>query len=583
MNHARATQGAKAISAALLALWCVSALASIAGAATDEEARWAKKTAAWSKSITDAEVQRIAAAIPAKPAATPARPRKLLIFDLNLGYGGHRSIVYANLAFEMMGRKTGAFTTVICRDISMFKPENLRQFDAVCFNNTVCFSNAMGKLFENAGLKKSLLEFVYSGKGLIAIHGATSTFLQWPEYGRMLGAYLAGHPWSRESVTIKLDDPGHPLNAPFNGQGFQTTDEIYQFKAPYSRDRLRVLLSLDTTKTDMNKPGIRRTDNDFAVSWVRSYGRGRVFYCSLGHGPSIFWNPKLLRHYLAGIQFALGDLPAGTTPSGKLTPAIRAHEKLGWRLGTTAYSFRLFTFFEAIDKAASLGLGYIQSINFLPVSKDIPRKMNHALPDDVLAKIRRKLDSAGVRLVSHYIHSIPGDEAACRKVFEFGRKMGIETFVGEPAPEALDTIEKLCEEYRINVAIHNHGKGKSRYWHPREVLKVCKGRSKRIGACGDMGYWLRAGIRPLDAVKMLKDRLILLEAHDLDEDGHDVPWGTGRCDFEAVIREIRRQGIKPTMFSIEYSHKWENNMPEIAKCAQFFNRLARELAGDTKQ
>ena len=91
----------------------------------------------------------------------------------------------------------------------------------------------------------------------MGIHGATATFLGWPEYGRMLGAYLAGHPWNRETVTVKLDDPDHPLNAAFGGQGFQIADEIFQFRAPYSRDHLRVLLSLDTAKTDMKKPGQR--------------------------------------------------------------------------------------------------------------------------------------------------------------------------------------------------------------------------------------------------------------------------------------------------------------------------------------
>ncbi|MGB2823481.1 MAG: ThuA domain-containing protein, partial [Phycisphaerae bacterium] len=99
------------------------------------------------------------------------------------------------------------------------------------------------------------------------------------------------------------------------GKGFEITDEIYQFRGPYSRKMLRVLLSLDTTRTDMNKgKRIRRKDNDFAVSWVRSYGKGRVFYCSLGHDHPVFWNPAVLKHYCDGIQFALGDLPAETTP-----------------------------------------------------------------------------------------------------------------------------------------------------------------------------------------------------------------------------------------------------------------------------
>ena len=321
MDHAHARQRLAVPCIAALAVWGLAALASIAGAATEEEASWAKKVAAWSRAITDEEKARVAAAIPGKPAIAPARPRKLLIFDLNIGYGGHRSIVYANLAFETMGRKTGAYEAVVCHDLSMFSPEKLRQFDAVCFNNTVCFNGTMGRLFEQRGLKKSLVEFVRGGGGLMGIHGATATFLGWPEYGRMLGAYLAGHPWNRETVTIELDDPGHPLNAPFGGQGLQIADEIFQFKAPYSRDHLRVLLSLDTAKTDMKKPGIKRTDNDFAVSWIQSYGKGRVFYCSLGHSPFIFWHPKILRHYLAGIQFALGDLPADTRPSRQAVSA----------------------------------------------------------------------------------------------------------------------------------------------------------------------------------------------------------------------------------------------------------------------
>ena len=229
--------------------------------------------------------KQIEAAIPKAAPAKPLKPRRLLIFDLNIGYGGHRSIVYANLAFETMGRKTGAYEAVVCHDLSMFSPEKLRQFDAVCFNNTVCFNGTMGTLFEQRGLKKSLVEFVRGGGGLMGIHGATATFLGWPEYGRMLGAYLAGHPWNRETVTIELDDPGHPLNAPFGGQGFQIADEIFQFKAPYSRDHLRVLLSLDTVngaeKVSGKKGG--RKDGDYGISWVKNYGKGRVFHLVLGH------------------------------------------------------------------------------------------------------------------------------------------------------------------------------------------------------------------------------------------------------------------------------------------------------------
>jgi len=558
------------VAAVLVFAWSV-------GVQADSQQDWLKRVNQLQQQITDEQAAKIAAAVPKAPVVKPSRPRRLLIFDLNIGYGGHPSIVYANLAFQMMGEKTGAYEAVIAHDISMFRPENLRQFDAVCFNNTVCFDGTMEKLFEEEGLKKSLLEFVYSGGGIMGIHGATANFLRWDEYGRMLGAYLDSHPWNKETVTIKQDDPEHPLNAVFGGEGFQLTDEIFQFHAPYSRDRLRILLSLDTARTNMDKPDIHRDDNDFAVSWVRNYGRGRVFYCSLGHSPHIFWNPKLLRHYLAAIQFILGDLPAPATPSNELTPAIRAREKMRWRFGTTVYSFKQVPFFEAVDMTAALGMHYIQSICFLPVSKDIPKALDHNLSDEVLAKIRAKLNSAGVRLISHYIGAIPGDEAECRKVFEFGRKMGLEAFVSEPDPNALDTIERFCKEYDIKVGIHNHGPEHSRYWHPSKILEVCQGRSNYIGAAGDMGYWQHAGIRPLDAVRMLGDRIVTLEAHDL-VDGHDVPWGTGTSDFAQVIREIHNQGVKPVMFTLEYSYKWGNNLPEMAECARFFDILTLQLA-----
>ena len=176
---------------------------------------------------------------------------------------------------------------------------------------------------------------VSNGKGFVGIHAAGATFVQWPKYdqwpefGEMLGGYEnGGHPWkSDEWITIKLDDPEHPLNAGFKGKGFRVSDEVFQFQKPYSRDKLRILLSIDMTKTEIISGRYilpeRSQDHDFAISWVRSYGKGRVFYCSLGHNPHIFWNPLILQHYLAGIQFALGDFVADTTPSSKVTSETR--------------------------------------------------------------------------------------------------------------------------------------------------------------------------------------------------------------------------------------------------------------------
>ncbi len=537
--------------------------------------------------VSPAVRQKVEAAVPAVAPAAPRRPRTLLIYDANVGYGGHGSIPVANLAFTLMGKKTGAFETVVSRDPSVFRPESLRRFDAVFFNNTV------GNLFTDPDLRRGLVEFVYAGGGLLGVHGTSVGFTRWPgahedwpEFAFMLGARGASHLDANEPVYIQLDDPSHPVIASFGGNGFEYASEFFRFGDPYSRNRVRVLLSLDNEKTAerQGKARVRpfRKDDDYALAWVRNYGRGRVFYCTIAHNPRIFWDAAMLKFYLAAAQFALGDLPAPTLPSAKLTPAIRAREKLGWRLGIEAYTFHKYTLFEAIDKTAALGLGYMGGLSFQKVSKEIPKNFDANLTDDELRQIRLKLDAAGIRLLTYYIHSIPGDEPGCRRIFEFGRKIGIETFMSEPALEALDTIERFCDEYRINLGLHNHGqKASPHYWRPEEILKVCRGRSKRIGACADLGYWMRAGIDPIAGVRILGDRLITLQMHDLNErtpNGHDVPWGTGVGKTAEFVKEVHRLGLKPVMFGLEYSYDWFDSVPEITDCIRFFDAIGRELA-----
>ena len=287
---------------------------------------------AYARALDADMVAKVEAALPGACTARPQSPRKVLVFNLCRGFV-HGSIPLGAKAFELMGQKTGAYETVLSDDIAVFEPGNLGQFDAAIMNNTT------GPLFTPAGLdelspekqqaaqereaalKQSLLDFVRGGKGLVGIHAATDCFYEWAEYGEMIGGYFDGHPWGGgDTVGVRLDDPAHPLNAAFRGRGFKITDEIYQIKAPYSRENLRVLLSIDPENTDMTKGGMKRTDGDYAISWLREYGQGRVFYCSLGHNESTFWNAPVLRHYLDGIQYALGDLPADATPSAQLTP-----------------------------------------------------------------------------------------------------------------------------------------------------------------------------------------------------------------------------------------------------------------------
>jgi type 1 glutamine amidotransferase len=163
--------------------------------------------------------------------------------------------------------------------------------------------------------KQALADFVSSGKGLAGVHSATDTYHGWKAYNQMIGGAFAGHPWHTK-VPVKNLDPKHPVNAAFDGKDFEITDEIYQFRAdtalPTER---RFLLSLDTSKMDVSKGN--RKDGLYPVSWIGTFGKGRTFYCSLGHRDEIFWNPTVLKHYLAGIQYVLGDLEADATPTSK--------------------------------------------------------------------------------------------------------------------------------------------------------------------------------------------------------------------------------------------------------------------------
>lgn len=533
------------------------------------------------------ETARIQAALPDHAPAKPLKPRRLLIFDLNVIYGGHGSIPTANTAFTLMGKKTGAFETVVSRDPAVFSAESLKTFDAVFFNNTV------GNQFTDPTLRRNLLEFVLGGGGLMGVHGTTVGFTRWdqgaaddwPEWGCMLGGRGANHRAADEAVLVRNEDPLHPVTAML-GHDFRAADEFFRFSPPYSRERVRVLLSLDNARSaalqGIDRLPRIRDDEDYAVAWVRNYGRGRVFYSSMAHNPKVFWDPAMLKFYLAAAQFALGDLPAPTVPSAKLTPAIRAQEKLGWRLGVEAYTFSRYTLFEAIEKTAALGLPYMGGLSFQKVGGGIDKNFEPGLSDEELQQVRMKLDAAGIRMLTYYIQDIPGDEAGCRKVFEFGRKMGVEVFMAEPALAALPTIDRFCNEYGIKVGLHNHDqKASPNTWCADAVLKTCQGRSKMIGAAADVGYWMRSGLDCIAGVRKLGDRLITLQMHDLNEitpDGHDVAWGSGAGKSEALILELQRLGVKPVMFGIEHAYNWTTSMPEIAQTIRFFDGLAVRTA-----
>jgi type 1 glutamine amidotransferase len=283
--------------------------------------------------------KQIREAAPEGPRAAPARPRTVLVFntpdhlydkDPHKGY----CVPYGSYAMQALGEKTGAYKPVVSSDLAMFLPENIKRFDAVVLNNTagpwIIPSDAdmerpefrkhgADKQAVEQVLRKSLLDYVSGGGGLVAYHFATGANGHWPEFHEMLGGRFAGHPWNEE-VGIKVVEPDHPLVAAFGGKDFRLADEIYQFSDPADRrkphdlTKVRVLLLIDKEKTNMEVPHISHRDADIAQAWVKTHGKGRIFYTGFGHRTELYWNPTILQFYLDAVQFACGDLDAPAEP-----------------------------------------------------------------------------------------------------------------------------------------------------------------------------------------------------------------------------------------------------------------------------
>ncbi len=255
-------------------------------------------------------------------------------------------------------------------------------------------------------------------------------------------------------------------------------------------------------------------------------------------------------------------------------------EKAGWKLGVQTYTFHKFSFQEAIDKANELGLKYAEVYYGQPLGKDIEGKMDFRMDAATREKVLAYAKSKGVKIIASGV-VVCNDEAEWKDLFEFVSHMGIEIITCESKYEHLKYVDELANRYKIDVAIHNHPKP-SLYWEPRLFLDAVDGLSSRIGACADIGHWKRMGVNPVEALKMYEGRLKALHFKDIKEkvegekEQHDVIWGTGVCDIESVLKELKRQNFKG-LFSIEYEYNWENSVPDIKQCIDYFHKTTNAI------
>ena len=277
----------------------------------------------------------------------------------------------------------------------------------------------------------------------------------------------------------------------------------------------------------------------------------------------MFMKSKKLSALLAAVWLAAAPLFAAEIP--------KEYHIGGFALGCQAYTFHKYTTFEAIEKTAPAGGKVIELYPGQKLSPDSDVKIDHHASEEVIAKLKAKLDQHKVKAVNYGVVRLTNNEDECRKIFAFAKKMGMYAVTSEPDPAAMDVIEKMVKEFDIAMAIHNHPRKQNdpnyKFWDPEYVLSLVKNRDPRMGACADTGHYVRSNIRPIDALRTLRGRVISAHLKDV-QNGADVPYGMGKSDVVAILEELKRQDFKGNI-SVEYESNLQNNVTDVAQCIGF--------------
>jgi L-ribulose-5-phosphate 3-epimerase len=282
-----------------------------------------------------------------------------------------------------------------------------------------------------------------------------------------------------------------------------------------------------------------------------------------------------------------GVLAAGLA-CGRVMPASAAQvqlstpnmEKLGWQLSVQLYTYRRFPLFEALDKIAALGIRHIEPLTALKVDSKRPDvRANEDMPANVRKELKAVLADRGMFLSSIFAN-FSGKPDQAKRLFDFCEEMGTGTIVAEPPAEALDLIEKLCIEHRMNVAFHNHARGQSPYWQPEQVLAACQNRTKRMGACADAGQWARSGLDPVASLRKLKGRILSFHLKDIakrnDPGSRNTVFGEGEGEFANVLKELHRLGYRG-LTTIDFEHDTPALQEDMARNVAFVEAQAKKL------
>ena len=249
----------------------------------------------------------------------------------------------------------------------------------------------------------------------------------------------------------------------------------------------------------------------------------------------------------------------------------------GWKIGVQMWTFRMFSFADALNKVDSAGVKYIEAFWGQPLGGDMKDSFGISMSDDSKSKLKQLLQSKGISIVAMGVIS-PGTAGDWKKAFDLAKEFGLSYITAEPKREFWNLSDSLAGAYGIKIAIHDHPRPND-YWTPDSVIVAMQGHPN-IGDCADVGHWARNGLDPVECLKKLEGHIYGVHLKDItqfnDTKAPDTVVSKGVIDFPAIFKELKRQNFKG-MLSIEHESNWYHNLPDVIETVQYYHNQVGKL------
>ncbi len=272
------------------------------------------------------------------------------------------------------------------------------------------------------------------------------------------------------------------------------------------------------------------------------------------------------------------DTKTSTTADTTVTQtATNSDVTSNWKIGVQMWTFRMFTFAEALDKVDSAGVKNIEAFWGQPLGAGIKDSFGIRMSEDSRTKVKQLLQKKGITMTAMGVIS-PGTRDEWQKAFDLAKAFNLSYITAEPHKDQWNMVDSMAGSYGIKVAIHDHPKPNA-YWSPDSVIAAMKGHPN-LGDCADVGHWARNGLNPVECLKKLEGHVYGVHLKDIkkfnDTQAEDTVVGKGVIDFPAIFQELKRQNFKG-MLSIEHESNWYHSLPDVAETVKYYTDQTAKL------